>query len=130
VAEQVADEFLRLDALATCRNNLGEALDLAQLFPESELVFRQSLNDYRSLTSRFPADVDYRWGAAMTLTNIAAVADHLGRPKEALVLLDESNRLFDDLSEKLGKHSDFQKHRAKNDRVREEVRQHIDAKRP
>jgi tetratricopeptide (TPR) repeat protein len=130
VAEQVADEFLRLDALATCRNNLGEALELAQLFRESELVFHQSLNDYRSLASRFPNDVDYRWGVAMTLTNIAADAVHLGRPKEALELLDESSRIFDDLSEKLGKKSEFRQHRAKNGRLREQVRQHLAAKRP
>jgi tetratricopeptide (TPR) repeat protein len=130
VAGQVSDEFLRLDALATCRNNLGEALELGRRFPESELVFRQSLNDYKSLASRFPNDIDYRWGVAMALTNVAAVAVEQGRHEEAAGLLEESRKLFDDLSPRLGKNSNFQEHLAKNVRVREVVRQHLNANHP
>ncbi len=126
-AEQVSDEFLRLDALASCRNNLGEALESAGHFAEGGPVFRESLNNYRSLASRFTNDVDYRWGVAMVLTNIAVVADHQGRPHEALGLLEESKKIFDDLSEKLGKNTDFQQHLAKNIQVREAARQHLDA---
>ncbi len=79
------------------------------------------------MASRFTNDVDYRWGVAMVLTNIAAVADHQGRPMEALGLLEESKKIFDDLSEKLGKNTDFQQHVAKNVSVREAARQHLDA---
>jgi serine/threonine-protein kinase len=130
VAERVPDEFLRLDALATCRNNLGEALELGRHLRESDLTFRQSLNDYRSLASRFPNDVDYRWGVAMVLTNIAAVADQQGRLDEAVGLLEESKKLFDDLSPKLGKNSNFQEHLTKNTRLREAVRLHRSPKTP
>ena len=43
LAEQADDEFLRLDALATCRNNLAEVLARAKHPAEAETVFRQSL---------------------------------------------------------------------------------------
>jgi serine/threonine-protein kinase len=128
VAEHVTDDFLRLDALAACRNNLGEALEVAQLLAESERVFRQSLNDYRTLASRFPDDTEYRWGVAMVSTNIASVTNKQGRPKESLGLVDESKKIFDRLTEKLGTNDDFQRDLAKNVRVGEEVRQRLASK--
>jgi tetratricopeptide (TPR) repeat protein len=129
-AEQVSDDFLRIDALATCRNNLAEALESGKKFDEAERIFRQSLGDYRTLTSRFPKDVDCRWGVAMTLTNVAALADHQGRSSEALGLLEEAKKLFDGLLEKLGKNEEFVKDRGKNLRILDTVRQHLSASRP
>ena len=90
--------------------------------PESELVFRQSLNDYRTLASRFPNDVEYKWGVAMTLSNIGEVVDRLGRPKEALDLIDEARGIFHELAQKLNKDERFEQNRAHNDRLREQVR--------
>src|SRR5262249_51832686 len=88
LAEQVADEFLRPEALTTCRNTLAEALEQAKRLAEAETVFRQSLADYRTLAGRFPNDVDYRWGVAMTLTNLAAVVLQQDRPKDARELIE------------------------------------------
>ena len=102
VAEHITDTFLKLDALATCRNNLAEALEYAKRPAEAEPIFRQALGDYRTLASRFPNDIDYRWSVAMVLTNIAAVADQRGGTKEALGLVDEAAKLFVSLSAALG----------------------------
>jgi len=129
-AEQVSDEFLRLDAQATCRNNLAEALEYAHHPTEAEPVFRQSLRDYRTLAGRFPNDVDYRWGIAMVLTNIAAVLDQQDRRDEALVLIEEAGRMFNELSGTLGGNREFQAHHAKHARLRELTRQHANAKSP
>jgi tetratricopeptide (TPR) repeat protein len=92
LAEQVADEFLQHDALATCRNNLAEALGQAKRHAEAETVFRQSLKDYRALADRFPNDVDYRWGVAMALTNLAGVVLEQGRAKDAREPIEESGQ--------------------------------------
>ncbi len=128
-AEQISDEFLRLDALAACRNNLAEALEHAQHPAEAEPVFRQSLRDYQTLASRFPDDIDYRWGRAMVLTNIAAVVVQ-DRPKEALGLIEEAGKLFEDLSRTLGSDAEFQQHRVKHAHVHEAVRKQLESKGP
>ena len=126
-AEQITDEFLKLDALATCRNNLAEALESAKDPAEAEPIFRQALADYRTLASRFPNDIDYRWSVAMVLTNIAAVADQRGRAREALDLVEEAAKLFVNLSDSLGKDENFQGHRSKNEQLRELIRRHLDS---
>jgi hypothetical protein len=127
---EIADEFLKLDARATCRNNLGEALELGRRPAEAEAIFRQALGDYRTLADRFPDDVDYRWGVAMALTNLAAVVDHQGRPVEAIGPVEEAAKLFADLSAKLSKNEAFQGHRSKNEQLRERIRRRRDASRP
>ncbi len=127
-AGQISDEFLRLDALATCRNNLGEALESARRPAEAEPVFRQSLRDYQSLASHFPNAIDYRWGRSMVLTNIAAVVVQQDRPTEALGPVEESAKLFEDLSQALGSNAEFQQHRAKHARVHKTLRQQLNSK--
>jgi serine/threonine-protein kinase len=128
LAEQVADDFLRLDALAMCRNNLAEALEQAKRPSEAESLFRQSLKDYRTLAVRFPNDVDYRWGAAKTLGNLAAVMLQQGRPEDALELVEESGKIFDDLKKTLGNNAQFQEHYNKYTRIRDAIRKSLDAK--
>jgi tetratricopeptide (TPR) repeat protein len=128
LAEQVADKFLQLDALAMCRNNLGEMLVIAKHFPEAETIFRDSLKDYSSLEARFPEDVDYRWGVAMTLTNLAEVVIQQGRSKDARELIDESGKIFEELNKTLGTNANFQENRDKNKRIRDALRQNPDGK--
>ena len=130
IAEQVSDEILRRDALATCRNNLAEALGIAQRPAEAEAVFRQVVGEYRTLTGRFPDSVEYRWGVALALANLATVIDQQGRPKEALPLLEESKPIFDDLATKLGTNEAFQKDQATHARTLEAIRMHLNAKKP
>jgi len=130
LAEQVTDEFLQLDALAHCRNNLAEALDKAKLTAEADTIFRQSLQGYRTLAARFPNDVDYRWGVAMTMTNLAAVLLEQGRTKDARELIEESGKIFDELEKPLGTNPLFRDHHEKQRRVRDEIRQASDAKSP
>jgi serine/threonine-protein kinase len=130
LAEQVADDVLRLDALATCRNNLAEALEQAKRPAEAETVFRQSLKDYRALADRFPNDVDYRWGVAMTLTNLAAVVLQQDRPKDAREPIEESGKIFDEIKKALGNNTDFQQHFEKHTRIRDEIRRRVEAKSP
>ena len=72
-AEQISDEFLRLDALATCRDQPGRGPGIGGTTADAEAVLRQALQDYRTLTGRFPGDIDYRWGLAIVLTDLAAV---------------------------------------------------------
>jgi tetratricopeptide (TPR) repeat protein len=129
-AERVADDFLRVDTLATCRNNLAEALEQAQRPAEAETIFRQSLKDYRTLAERFPNDVDYRWGVAMALTNLAAVVLQQDRPKDAREPIEESGKIFDDIKKSLGTNADFQQHHAKHIRIRDAIRQRLEAKNP
>jgi serine/threonine-protein kinase len=128
LAERVTDDFLRVDALAMCRNNLGEALEQAKRPAEAETVFRQSLKDYRTLADRFPGDVDYRWGVAMTLTNLAAVVLQQNRPKDALEPIEEAGKIFDDIKKSLGTNADFEQHRAKQTRIRDEIQRSLEAK--
>jgi serine/threonine-protein kinase len=130
LAEQVADDFLRLDALAMCRNNLAEALEQAKRPSEAESLFRQSLKDYRTLADRFPNDVDYRWGVAMAMSNLAAVVLHQDRPKEAGELIEASGKIFDDLKKTLGNNANFQEHYNKYTRIRDTIRKRLDAKSP
>jgi tetratricopeptide (TPR) repeat protein len=127
-AEQVTDEFLRVNALATCRNNLGEVLEHAKRPVEAELVFRLALDDYRKIAGRFPNDVDYRWGVAMALTNLAAVIVEQDRHEDARRLIEESKKIFNDLSGKLGKNSEFQEHLTKHARVSEVLRNYLNRK--
>jgi tetratricopeptide (TPR) repeat protein len=128
LAEQVADDFLRLDALATCRNNLAEALEQAQHPAEAEKIFRQALQDYRILAGRFPNDVDYRRGVAMALTNLAAVVVGQGRDKEALGLIEEAGKICNDLSPWLSGTPAFQGALATHARVRDVIQQHLKSK--
>ena len=81
-AEQITDEFLKLDALATCRNNLAEALGSANNTAKAEPIFRQALGDYRTLAGRFPNEIDYQWSVAMVLTNIAALTNQRGSARK------------------------------------------------
>src|SRR5262249_868132 len=80
-AGSVSDECGGGDAEGTCRINLGETLELGKRPTEAEAVFRQALADYRTLVNRFPKDIDYRWGVAMVLTDLAGVLDQQGRPR-------------------------------------------------
>ncbi len=121
-AEQVTDEFLRVNALATCRNNLGEALEHADRPAEAEPVFRRALEDYQKVSARFPNDVNYRWDVAMVLTNLAAVIVAQDRHNEARKLIEESKKIFDDLAGKLGTNDEFQQHLTKHARVNEAIR--------
>jgi tetratricopeptide (TPR) repeat protein len=130
LAEQVADEFLRLEALAMCRNNLAEALEQAKRPAEAETVFRQSLKDYRALVDRFPNDVDHRWSVAMALTNLAGVVLEQGRAKDAREPIEESGKIFDELKKALGTNTDFQQHSEKHTRIRDEMRRRVEAKSP
>jgi tetratricopeptide (TPR) repeat protein len=130
LAEQVGDEFFRLDALATCRNNLGETLERARRPAEAEAIFRRSLEDYRSLADRFPNDVDYRWGVAMTLTNLADVVLQQDRARDARELIEEPGRIYDDLQRALGTNDEFRQHREKHIRIRDAIRQRLESKRP
>ena len=125
LAEHVADEFLRLDALAMCRNNLAEALEQAKRPAEAEAIFRESLTNYRALAGRFPNDVDYRWGVAMALTNLAGVVLQQDRVKDASELIEESGKIFDDLIKTLGANAHFKEHHDKYTRVRDAVRQRL-----
>ena len=122
LAEQVADEFLRLDALATCRNNLGEALQKAQRPAEAETIFGQALKDYRTLAVRFPNDVDYRWGLAMALSNLAAAMLQQDRPRDARGPIEESSTIFNDLKKSLGTNAEFQKHYELHTSIRDAIR--------
>ena len=119
---------MRVNALATCRNNLGEVLELAKCPVEAELVFRLALEEYRKMAGRFPNDVDYRWGVAMALTNLAAVIVEQDRREDARRLIEESKKIFNDLSGKLGKNSEFQEHLAKHARVRDVLRNYLSRK--
>jgi tetratricopeptide (TPR) repeat protein len=130
VAEQVVDEFLRVDALANCRNNLAESLEQAKRPSEAETIFRLALKDYRTLADRFPDDVDHRWGVAMVLTNLAAVVLQQDRPKDALALIEESGKIFDNLKKALGANVDFQQQLEKHSRLRGAIQQKLDAKNP
>jgi serine/threonine-protein kinase len=129
-AERVADDFLRLDALAMCRNNLAEALEQAKRPAEAESIFRQSLKDYRTLADRFPNDVDLRWGVAMALTNLADVVLQQGRPKDAREFIEDAGRIFDDIKKSLGSNGEFQQHHAKHVRIRDAIRRSLEAKSP
>jgi hypothetical protein len=82
------------------------------------------------LASRFPNDVDYRWGVAMALSNLAEVVVQQDRPKEALSFIDEAGPMFDNLSKTLGTHAEFQQHTAKHARIRVAIWRQLDAKRP
>ncbi len=128
VAEQVADEFLRLDALVMCRNNLAETLEKAKYPAEAESVFRQTLKDYRTLSSRFPEDVDYAWGVAMSLTNLADVLFQQGRGGDARGLIEEAARIYDSVKGELAANVNFQKDYAKHQRIREAIRKAVEAK--
>jgi serine/threonine-protein kinase len=130
LAERVADDFLRVDALATCRNNLGEALEQAKRPAEAESIFRQSLKGYQTLADRFPNDVDYRWGVAMVLANLAGVVFQQDRPRDAGKLIEESGRIYEDIKRSLGTNADFQQHFAKHIRIRDEIRRSLKAKNP
>jgi serine/threonine-protein kinase len=130
LAERIADDFLRDDTLAMCRNNLAEALEQAKRPADAETIFRQSLKDYRTLADRFPNDVDYRWGVAMALTNLAAVVLQQDRPKDALGLIEESGKIFDDIKKSLGNNAEFQQHHAKHIRIRDAIQQSLKAKNP
>src|SRR5262249_55447808 len=110
------------------RNNLAEALEQAKRLAEAETVFRQSLADYRTLRSRFPNDVDYRWGVAMALTNLAAVVLQQDRPKDARELIEEAGRIFDDLRKALRTNDEFRQHDEKHARIRDAIRRRLDAK--
>ena len=125
-AEQITGEFLKLDALATCRNNLAEAMVSAKNTAEAEPIFRQALGDYRTLAGRFPNEIDYQWSVAMVLTNIADVADQRGRAQEALDLVDKAAKNFINPTASLGEDENFQGHRSKNERLRELIRGHLD----
>jgi hypothetical protein len=116
-AEQISDEFLRLDALATCRNNLAEALDQAQRPAEAEPVFRQCLRDDQALAGRFPDDVEHRRGRAMVVTNLAAVPMKQDRSREPLAFIKP-----------LGSNAAFQEHRAGSVGVHEALRQQLQPK--
>jgi serine/threonine-protein kinase len=128
LAEQVGDEFIRLDTLGMCRNNLAEALEQAKRPAEAETFFRQSLQDYRTLAGRFPKDVDYPWGVAMTLASLADVVLQLNRPREARDLIEGSGKLFDDLTKSLGNNAEFQEHRRKQALIRDAIRQRLDSR--
>ena len=130
VVDRVTDEFLRRDALATCRINLGDALRQGKRLTEAGSVFRQALDDYRTLAGRFPDDVDYRWGVALALSNLAEVLDQQGRPGEAVGPIEEAAKIFADLSPKLGNHEEFQENRDKHKSLREAIRRHLDASKP
>jgi tetratricopeptide (TPR) repeat protein len=121
-AEHVTDEFLRLSFLATCRNNLAEALEAAGRPGEAESVYRQSLAEYRELTRRYPEEVDYQWGVAMASTNVASLSHQRGERQETLRMLEESTTLYDRLVESLGKNRDFQRDRAKAVKLLETIR--------
>jgi serine/threonine-protein kinase len=127
LAEQVPDEFLKLDALAMCRNNLGEALDLAGRAADAEPIFRQTLEDYRSLTRRFPNNVDYRWGVAMSLTNLAGVVLKQGRAKEAGDVIEEASPIFEAVKPSLENNADFQDHYQKHRQIRDAIRKSLEA---
>jgi hypothetical protein len=58
----------------------------------------------------------------MVLTNIAAVLVEQDRPKEALGPIEESAKIFENLSQALGSNAEFQQHRAKHARVHEALR--------
>jgi hypothetical protein len=90
----------------------------------------QSLKDYRTLADRFPSDMDYRWGVAMTLTNLADVVLQQGRPKDARELIDESAKIYDDIRKSLGGNAEFQQHHAKHLRMRDSIRRRLEAKNP
>jgi hypothetical protein len=47
-------------------------------------------------------DVDSRWGVAMVLTNVAAIANQEGRPREALDLGGEAAKIFAGLADEAG----------------------------
>jgi serine/threonine-protein kinase len=130
LAEQLTDDFQRLDALAMCRNNLAEALEQAKRSTEADTIFRQSLKDYRTLAGRFPNDVDYPWGVAMTLSNLAAIVFQHGRLKEARELIHESGKIFDELRTRLGTNADFQQHQETHTRIRNAIKQSMDSQRP
>jgi serine/threonine-protein kinase len=130
LAERVVDDFLRTDALATCRNNLAEALEQAKRPAEAETIFRQSLKGYRTLADRFPNDVDYRWGIAMALTNLAEVVLQQTRPQDADSLIEESGKIYDDIKKSLGTNADFQENLAKQIRIRDSIRRSLEAKKP
>jgi serine/threonine-protein kinase len=130
LAEQIADDFLRLDALAMCRNNLGEALEQAKRPAEAEAIFRSVLKDYRTLADRFPNDMDYRWGVAMASTSLADVVLQQDRPKDASELIEQAGKIFDDLEKPLGANPEFRQHHEKNKRVRDAIRQRLEAKSP
>jgi tetratricopeptide (TPR) repeat protein len=130
LAEQIADDFLRLDALAMCRTNLGEALEQAKRLAEAEAIFRQVLQSYRTLAARFSDDMDYRWGVAMALTNLADVVLRQDRPRDAREFIEEAGRIFDDIKKSLGTNGEFQQHYAKHVRTRDAIRRSLEARSP
>jgi hypothetical protein len=89
---------------------------------------RQSLRDYRILAGRFPNDVDYRLGVAMALTKLAAVVLQQDHPKEARELIEESGKIFEDLTKTLGNNAHFQQHHDRYARVRDAIQQHLKSK--
>jgi eukaryotic-like serine/threonine-protein kinase len=128
LAEQVADDFFRFDALATCRNNLAEALEQARRPAEAETVLRLSLRDYQGLATRFPNDVDYRWGVAMASSNLAAVVLRQDRPREARELIEEAGKIYDELKTALGNNPDFRQYYARYTSTRDAIRKSPDAR--
>jgi len=129
LAEQVADDVLRLGALATSRNNLAEALAQAKRPAKAETVFRQSLQQYRALADVFPKSVDYRWGVAMSLTNLAGVVLEQGRAMDAREPIEESGRFFAELKKAVGTNTDFQQNYEKHTHIRDEMRR-VEGKSP
>jgi hypothetical protein len=64
------------------------------------------------------------------LTDLADVVLQQDRPKDASELIEQAGKIYDDLEKPLGANPEFREHREKNKRIRDAIRQRLEAKRP
>jgi hypothetical protein len=74
--------------------------------------------------------MDYRWGVAMALTDLADVVLQQDRPGDARGPIEEASKIYDALDKPLGANPEFREHREKNKRIRDAIRQRLEAKSP
>ena len=64
------DDIDGLDCLATCLTNAGEFELKHGDATQATAMFREVLQLYEKLAARVPSSADFRWGVAMTLSNL------------------------------------------------------------
>jgi eukaryotic-like serine/threonine-protein kinase len=99
-----------LDMLATCENNLGEALEQLGKLAEAEKAFLAALVPYQDLAQRFPEETESHWGLAMVQTSLGNLCIRRERWREAEAILLKAGHGFQLLEAHLGTNPEFRAH--------------------
>ena len=131
LAEKVADEFLRLDALAMCRNNLAEALEKAQRLAEAETSFAR----HSRTTAPWRAVSPTTWttDGALAMCPVQSRRRRCSSKTVPKTPADSSrsrDTIFDDLKKSLGTNAEFQKHHEIHTSIRDAIRRSPEPKGP